>query len=331
MVASSPPRSFTETLAFEELGENQWQTIHPPQRMGNAANIAYGGFAVSVAAKAACLSVPDSYHLYTLMGNFLGPALTDRPLRASTRPIRKTRTFATCQVEVSQLQDNGESRPCLVALADFQVKEKGVLLEYSAPPRLQYSHWKDCLSAKDRLEKMLREGKISPEMAARFKPSFGMADTLFESRHCPEGIAAQNLMGLAKSLPTTQDALPLTQKSTADWSRCRSGLPSATDNIAAVAFLMDGAISFAPLMFSRMFLGDSKACSSLDFALRVFRNEVQFEEWHLREIVTHVGAEGRTYSESRLWDEGGACVACMTQQSILRPWGEEKGNERGKL
>lgn len=63
-----PARSLTETLAFKEVGQNKWETVLPPQRMGNALNIAYGGFGLAVAAQAACLSVPDGYHMYSIMG-----------------------------------------------------------------------------------------------------------------------------------------------------------------------------------------------------------------------------------------------------------------------
>jgi acyl-CoA thioesterase len=131
--------SLSEILSFRTLGDAKWETNYPPQRMGNVSNIAYGGFAIAVAAQAACKSVPEGYHMYTLMGDFLGPAFTDRPLRASTRLLRKTRTFATCQIEVTQVvtskEGKQEERACLVALGDFQVQEKGNVLEYSLPPR----------------------------------------------------------------------------------------------------------------------------------------------------------------------------------------------------
>ena len=100
------------------------------------------------------------------------------------------------------------------------------------------------------------------------------------------------------------------------------------EQLASLAFFMDGAISFAPLVFTGMFLDDAAACSSLDFALRVFSNDVRGEEWGLKEIRTYVGAGGRTFSEGRLWDEEGRCIASMTQQSILRP---KKGKGTVKL
>jgi acyl-CoA thioesterase len=103
-------------------------------------------------------------------------------------------------------------------------------------------------------------------------------------------------------------------------------LPNEMENVACLAFLMDGAIAFAPLSFSGMFLDDSAATSSLEFSLRLFRRGSELDlggKWWLREIGTVVGAEGRTYSEGRLFDEGGVCVASMTQQSICRPKGKK--------
>jgi acyl-CoA thioesterase len=169
-----PTASITDKLAFKELGPNTWETIHFPGRMGNSANIAYGGYAVAVAVQAAYKVVSDGYFLYTIMGNFLGPALTDRPLRASTKVLRSTRTFTTCQVEVSQKTDDDRTRLCLVALADFQVQEQGDLLVYSKPPSRQYSHWKDCLPREELAEKMLVDGKISRQIHDGFLSGFAV-------------------------------------------------------------------------------------------------------------------------------------------------------------
>lgn len=81
---------------------------------------------------------------------------------------------------------------------------------------------------------------------------------------------------------------------------------------------MDGGLSTLPLTFDHMFLEDAGACSTLDFALRIFSNDVRFDQWHLREMRTHTGGNGRTYSEGTLWDEKGNMVCSMTQQNILR-------------
>ncbi|KAJ4408318.1 hypothetical protein N0V91_003322 [Didymella pomorum] len=316
-MAGSSPKSLAEQLAFRQLGENSWTTLHPPQRMGNALPIAYGGYAIAVACKAACLSVPEGYHIYSFLGNYLGPASTDRPLRAMTRTVRQTRTFATRHVEVSQIQDDGKSRVCLFATADFQVKEKGSMFEYSRPPTKKYSAREGLLSGQDVAAQLLKDGKVGQQTHAAYTKAFTVTASLFECHPCPEGIFAQNLSGMAKSLPHSQDSLPLTSRTTADWFRSATPLSNPIDNLAALTFYSDGALSFCPLSFTHLYLDDSAACSSLDFALRFFR-DVDVEKWHLREISTHAGSEGRTFSESWIWDEQGRAVATMSQQSIMR-------------
>jgi acyl-CoA thioesterase len=83
--------------------------------------------------------------------------------------------------------------------------------------------------------------------------------------------------------------------------------------------MMDGFLSFLPLAHNRMFLDDAAACSSLDFALRLFVVDLKVDDWNLREMKTVCGGNGRTYTEGRLWDQQGKLIASMTQQAVLRP------------
>jgi acyl-CoA thioesterase II len=329
------PIPLTEQLAFKpQSNDNEFETLHPPQQMGNPLNIAYGGYALAIACKSAYMSVPSGYHLYSMLGHFLGPAYCDRPLRAKVRTIRQTRTFATCQVEVSQKANDGTERMCLIAIADFQVNEPATLLEFSKPPTSTYPHYKGLPTQKQVFQKLCDEGKISKKMFAAHSKTFGLMETTFDQRPCPESIFAQNLFGIAKTLPTTQDDLPLTSRTTTDWVRCRDAMSTPIDHITNLAFLIDGAIAFLPLSFSHRWFEDVDACSSLDFALRVFKSgdDLDLGQWHLRELSTKVGGEGRSYGESWVWDEAGRAVACMSQQSILRPPpGGGKRREGGKL
>lgn len=295
--------------------------------MGNPLNIAYGGYALGIACKAAVLSVPAGYHLYSIQGNYLGPAYTDRQLRASVRTIRHTRTFATRQVEVSQVRDDGEERVCLIALADFQVEEPASLMVFSRAPSRAWPGWAQCPTQDEAYARLVSEGKVSQGLVDAHAGLFGVTRSLFEKRVCAEGIFAQNLYGMAKTLPHSQDALTVPERSTADWFRSTEVLASYADNVANLAFWIDGAIAFLPLSFSNRWFEDVAAVSSLDFSLRFFRNEVDTRQWHLREMGTRVGGEGRSWGESWVWDEQGRAVACMTQQSILRP----KGKGSGKL
>jgi acyl-CoA thioesterase len=93
------------------------------------------------------------------------------------------------------------------------------------------------------------------------------------------------------------------------------------EQMSTMGFLMDSFLAFCPLVFTHRGFFDAGASGSLDFALRFFErsDKVDFNKWHLREVVTVAGAEGRTYSEARMWDESGKMIASMTQQCILRP------------
>jgi len=329
-----PPQSLKEMVAVRQTSDNEFQSVHPPSRMGNSAPIAYGGCTLSIATSSAYATVKPGYHAYSLLGHFLGPALTDRVLHTTVRRIRDTRTFATRQVDVSQILDSGERRLCLTLTADFQVAEPSLAsLTYSTPPSRLYSKPEEIPSLQALRRNLVDQGKIPQKLADLHANMFGLTAALFESRPAPEGIFAQNLYGMAKSLPTSQDGLPLTQRTSGDWMRARprQGLDCEATTMAALAFLMDGAISFVPLSHDHKFFDDVGACSSLDFALRFFVGgaELDLERWHLRELGTVAGAAGRTFSESRLWDEEGRLVCGMSQQCAMRVKAEGKG--RAKL
>lgn len=310
--------TLAEQVAVDPAGPDRFVSRVNPGKMGNAADIAYGGCAIGVAIQAAYQTVGPAYLLYTAMGNYLGPAFVDRKLLCSVRRLRDTRTFATRQVELSQELDDGSVRICMSVLADFQVKEKASMLEFSAPPMRKYSPVDKCPSTVEVVSSMVEKGLLRRELAALYKTIFGMKDRFMETRLCPEGVPAQNLLGMTKS-GTDQDHLPLTSKTWADWTRLHHPTPVLSDKFAALGFLMDEALSFLPLTLSNRPLYDAGACSSLDFAIRFFTSDFDLNKWNFREMNSVAGRDGRTYSEARYWDSEGNMIANMTQQSIMRP------------
>ncbi|KAH7203123.1 acyl-CoA thioesterase II [Fusarium redolens] len=303
-------------------GSDQFQSRYRPARMGNMADLAYGGCALGVGLRSACETVSPQFALYSVTGSFLAPVSTAFQLQCVVRRLRDTKTFATRQVEVKQEQKDGTTRLCMIILADFQKAAESSLLTYSALPGKEYSLPDKCLSPFEAGEKMVHNRELSEESLTLYKSLFGLMHRFFEFRQAPEGIAAHNLSGVAKHRFSDQDDLDLPQKTSADWFRSRQQLPSPNDQYAAFIFMMDGFLSFLPLAHNKMFLDDAAACSSLDFALRLFTVDMKLEDWHLRELRTLCGANGRTFSESRVWDQHGTLIASMTQQSILRPKGD---------
>lgn len=169
----------------------------------------------------------------------------------------------------------------------------------------------------DKAEDLVQKVIVSRRDADAFAATFGLMKRFIDLRGTPEGVLSNNLNGMAKSVKTPQEGVTLMSKTSADWMRCRHSLQN--HQYAGVGFVMDGALSFLPLAHSDLFLDDAGACSSLEFALRFFTSDLDFNNWHLKELKTITGGYGRTYSEARLWDRNGNMVANMTQQSILQP------------
>ena len=313
-------KTMSDLLAVRQIGPNLFESVSKPEKMGNMADVAYGGNTLGLALNAAFQTIPSRFFLYSALGNYLGPAVTDRTLQCAVREIRTTKTFATRHVELSQIQKDGKSRLCLFLSADFQVREPATLLTYSRPPRMTYSAVEDSPSVEDNRQGFLTRSLASPESVQLHKKVFGLGERFFDRRLCPEAIATQNLTAMArKGIDTTQDHLPLPSKTSADYFRSKHLLKTPAEHVLALAFVMDMGTSFIPLTHSGQSLDQVSAQSSLEFAFRIFANDIDLNEWNLREISTVTGGNGRTYSEAQVWDSHGKMLCNMTQQCILRP------------
>ncbi|KAJ5972743.1 uncharacterized protein N7479_002661 [Penicillium vulpinum] len=309
--------TLAEHVSLQKVHDHYVSTHHP-QKMGNSAPIAYGGYAIALAIHAASKSTPDGFHLYSAFGHYLRPVSIATNVICTPVKLRQSKSFITYRVAVEQNDPStGRVHLCMEMLADFHRDEPSVLA-FSSEPTRSYSHWRDCVPWNQLVEDWVKAGKISEPQFRAFNTLFGLSRDLYEGRPCPEGITTQNMMGLAKTVKTSQEELSPTAKSSADWLRVKHPLQTDGEQMASLGFIMDGVLSFLPLAHNHMFFEDVGVCSSLDFALRVFKPQPKMDEWHLREVINHHAGNGRTYSESKLWDEGGNLVASMTQQSILR-------------
>ena len=287
--------------------------------MGNILPIAFGGYTIGVAVAAAHYDFPEKHRLYAVNGNFLGPALTDRPVFVNTKVYRSTKSFTTKFVEVLQKQDDGKERVCLVALVDFHVIEADSFMIYSAPPSKEYTSVEDSWTPAERKKMMVDEKILTQAQVDTHDKLFHLMGTLIDMRFTKQSIHGQTLQGFAKGHKTTQEHLPLTERSSADWLKVREKVETPAENVTSLAFLLDASISFQPLVLSSIPLTESSACSTLEFSLRFLTPEININDFHLREWKTYAGDAARTFSEARLWDKDGKMVASMSQTSILRP------------
>lgn len=318
--------TFTDQLGVEQVGPGEYISRLCPAAYGNVGGMAFGGCTTAIAASAAYADIPEGYFLYSFVGHFLGPATTKAKLHCTVHTVRNTKTFATRRVVVKQQQPDNKMRTCLEVLADFHIKEPG-LLSYSAPSALKYKGPDESPTLKELVDKALADGIIKEDPIAKFAPMFYAAETFWEMKTCTEGMSGQNLVGmLAKVLPTDQDSLPITDRVSSDWMRLRIPMASASDKAAALLFLLDGGVPFTALAHNHLWYSDSGPCSTLEFALRLFEPVIDVNKWHVRERKTIAAGHGRSYNEARLFDQAGNLAASMTQQCILRP----KPNSRSK-
>ncbi|KAJ5217906.1 uncharacterized protein N7498_000005 [Penicillium cinerascens] len=286
--------------------------------MGNTAPIAYGGYALVFGIHAAYQAALDGFHLYSALGHYLHAANTEEKLVCTPVQLRSTKSLATFRVTVKQkVPSSGLLRSCVELQVDFHKFEKSVLY-HSAFPTRNYTHWKYCLPMDELCEQRAKSATISDDQLTTFNKLFGLSKNFYEGRLCLEGVTSQNVLGVTKNVLLDQDHLHPTQRTSGDWVRVKHPLGTEGERLASLAFIMDGILSFLPLCHNHLFFEDVGACSSLDFALRVFVPLPQLNEWHLREAINHHAGSGRSYSGSNLWDEEGNLIASMTQQCILR-------------
>lgn len=312
-------------LAVSPTGPDEFTSNHPPRTIGNPPPIGYGGCTVGVAVLSAYGTVPNpNFHIYSVLGAFHGFTRNDRRLICRVTRTRDTRTFATRRVQVCQKEGDGQDKICAEILIDFHILEDA-MTQYSALPSRSYGEGPEDRNATatgpEVGTRMVQNGHILQSVLDFYLKSFEFMEEFFETRYCLDGVSTQTLHGLANHLETSQDGLPITEKTSAEWQRLRQPVQNEAENAAALAFQMDAGMTSPPLNHDHrsIFDKDIAACSTLDFALRFMVPSIQMHKWHLRERKTVAAAIGRTYSESRLWDEEGNLVAIETQSCILRP------------
>lgn len=290
--------------------------------------------ALCINAAAATLSPAQAstFFVSSFSGTFLGPTLTTQQVSLSCNVIRSTRSFHTVLVTALQPnpKDASKQRATFHATIDFHVQEPHSFV-YSAAPRLNYTSPEKAGDYKDYIARRISEGSMDESVRDMFGSVFGSFEWVVQRRECPEGMAAQNLFGLAEGAKTTQDHLRLTEKSSSWWVKSTIAFnkqmhpDGSALHMAALAFFLDGATSFIPLTHTGRFFDGVSACSSLDVNMRILDRDFRMDEWVLIELVTEGGGMGRTVPVARAWKregnrEGGdlRLIAISTQSCILR-------------
>lgn len=295
---------------------NKFVSVNYPEKMGNSAEIAYGGCTLSASVHAGMAIVPKQFLLYSALGFYLGPSLITEKLMFDVTRIRDTKTFQTVRVEARQVQ-KGVERTTFYITLDFQLLEPAVL-KYNLPARIQHPPPEQCMGFQESLRERVKDGTLDPKVLKAWEINFGLFRRFFEQRPCPESIAGQNVLGMDKTAKTSQGHLKIYEKSTAVWFRSRSKL-SQEESYAALAFVMDAALAFVPATLRNEFLDDYGAISSLDCAMRWHSSDFSCNDWLLQEQVTEAANNGRTFSTGRVFRQDGTLIATMHQMSIMRP------------
>lgn len=314
-MAEDGARTFRSIIAVDDISDVRHVSRRNPSKMGNTADIAYGGCVLSLSISAAVRSVPASFFCYSAQGLYLGPTLASDKVTLTTTRVRDTKSFKTVRVEATQAQ-KGAVRMTFYLTADFQVKEAPVL-RYNVQPRMRHPPAEACRYWPQELADRAASGELPAGVVKAYLRNFKLMADTFEVRHCPESVARQNVSGLHATPKLTRPDATMLEKTTAYWFRCTTELTHA-ESYAAIGFVTDAALAFVPVTFRNEFITAYGPISSLDCSLRFHTSDFSCNDWLLHEQVAEAADDGRTYSTGRVFRPDGVLVATMSQMSIMR-------------
>lgn len=297
--------SLKQQIAVEPLRPGYFCSVKNPTRLGALSEYVFGGNTIAVAVNAAYQTVSDTHHLYSLCGHFIRPATTDRKLFCHVESIRDSKSFQTRQIRVSQVTDEGSTKLCLIALADFHIEEPYSAVTYSIPPETECAPTTLC-------------GKY-------FIPSPGTSkdcdlyrdiERFVDMRFIHDNDTSQKNQ---EQNPRLDSPPPSPSAITKEMFRVPEPLDNEAEQISALAFYADKGLAYIPAIYNGYDLWQASACATLEFSLRIFVHGLNLGKWHMAEQRTLAAGNARAFSEGRIWNGDGHLVASMTQQTILRP------------
>lgn len=353
----TPPSQYlipdSHLASTDLVSQPTWfETFSKPGKMGNAADIAYGGYALGMSVFSALLHLENSgdpsdagFVVYSAQGNYLRPAFIDRNFIMRVGTLRRTRTFRTMEVRIYQISKDGKALDlCLTAVVDLMAaspksdKDATVVTFQSKPtPPLN-----DAVPHHTALPSSSDVRGAWPESVRKpFEKLFAPMLTFLDTKLSPKtGIWGENAFGLLKGVKSSQDQVDIVDKRGYDWLRAKGSyvLEETQDkylpfsqyaaNVAILAWIMDAKLSFTPLSFTDRFFDAVKACASLDFSIR-FHQEYDIglitdsahpdSPWFLREIKTLQSGFERSYTEGCIWrDTAGSHSSQQTDFGKLK-------------
>ncbi|KAK0545815.1 hypothetical protein OC845_004912 [Tilletia horrida] len=318
----------------------------------------FGGISLGVGMQAAFASLFDEldekeaaeFRAYSYQGAFLGPALSKFAIRITVTTLRKTRSFVTRVVTLSQ-QDPARPdvrRNTLVGVCDFARRGRKGLPEFSAPAHnpLTNKPWQrpeELPSESEDVQQRIEAAKKSndTELIKNLEREFafsGRWNPFLEYRIPTDSVMRQTFWGTKSDAITNQDELPPTDRVMADWFRVKPDLSER--GIAAASakqpdcvplrpvpmhttiftFLLDQIVPLTPILIQKIPRRAASPDVSLDFSIRFHREDgLDVNKWTLRHWKGLTAAAGRSFSQVTLWNEQGDIIATMSQQGHYVP------------
>lgn len=192
----------------------------------------------------------------------------------------------------------------------------------------------------DEVEARGKTGETSADNVRRFKDFFKLAYEVLDLKFAPGSTQQQTLVGIDQDHTTSAAGVPSEQRVDADFFKSRytiADLVRINDEVrrtpagrevlpmdayslhaSLLAFWLDSLLAFLPLNHHGLHARDTTANSTLDFSLRFHNDDLDVDQWHVRELRSWCADRTRHFAESRVYDRRGRLVCSESQQCISR-------------
>lgn len=284
--AASPADTIAALLAVLDLAPGAEPDTFTAGSLPKPGGRVFGGQVIAQALVAAGRTVPDGRLPHSLHGYFLRAGDVAAPIELAVEHLRDGRSFSARRTHASQ----GGSA-ILSMIASFQEDQPGIDLTEPAP---DVPEPEDVESAMDRM------GHLDHPVAR-----FWTHESAFDVRH----VGGSIYLGPARTPEAGQRV----------WMRAKAPLPD--DQLlhrALLAYACDQ-IMLEPVLrrAGLSWLSPGLSVASLDHAMWWHR-DVRVDDWLLFDQTSPSAQGGRGLGATRVFDRGGALVASIAQEGMVR-------------